>query len=359
MAGQSSIEWTDRTWNPVVGCAIVSPGCTNCYAMKMAARIEAMGTVPHYVGLTRKVNGKAVWSGVMRAAPDHVLTEPLRWKRPQRIFVNSMSDLFGEGVADETIDRVFAVMAIKGHHTYQILTKRADRMKAAIERIGRSIDILEGPARALGYTLKYEGMGTIPWPLPNVWLGVSAEDQPRADERLPLLMATPAARRIVSAEPLLGAIDFRWALSRNRAEIAAGFLRRGHFSPGLETLRPLDQIIVGGESGLGARPLWVPHVRDIVQQTLGTTTAVFVKQLGAVVHDRNDAGFDGCDRMSWPDMDPDDIEHDLTGFSDSYQGAPVRVHLRNRKGSDMDEWPADLRLRQMPLPSTSRTSNNG
>ena len=127
MASNSNIEWTDATWNPIVGCSIVSPGCTNCYAMQMAARIETMRP-SHYDGTTKKVNGNAVWTGKVALAPDTILTAPLRWKRPRKIFVNSMGDLFHESIPDADIDRAFAVMALSPQHTFQVLTKRAERM---------------------------------------------------------------------------------------------------------------------------------------------------------------------------------------------------------------------------------------
>src|SRR5690606_6198863 len=124
----TKIECTQRTWNPIVGCSIVSPGCTNCYAMQMAARIERMNPrLEHYKGLTKRVNGKAVWTGTLALAPGKTLLEPLRTKKPTMWFVNSMSDLFHEDVPDEWIDRVFAVMALTPQHTYQVLTKRSAR----------------------------------------------------------------------------------------------------------------------------------------------------------------------------------------------------------------------------------------
>lgn len=129
----SKIEWTEQTWNPVVGCSILSPGCIHCYAMRMAARIERMGSASHYAGTTKIVNGKPVWTGKIAPAPEHILFEPLRRLKPTMYFVNSMSDLFHEDLPDEEIDRVFAIMALTKQHTYQILTKRAGRMAAYFE----------------------------------------------------------------------------------------------------------------------------------------------------------------------------------------------------------------------------------
>jgi protein gp37 len=128
----SKIEWTERTWNPIVGCSVVSPGCTNCYAMKMAARIEAMGNQARYRGTTKKVNGNSVWTGKLAIAPDATISEPLRRRKPTTYFVNSMGDVFHEDLPDEWIDRVFAVMALSPRHTFQVLTKRAGRMRAYV-----------------------------------------------------------------------------------------------------------------------------------------------------------------------------------------------------------------------------------
>ena len=152
MADNTGIEWTDATWNPVVGCSIVSPGCTNCYAMQMAARIEKMQPESHYAGTTKRVNGNAVWTGKVALAPDHILTAPLRWKKPRRIFVNPMGDLFHESIPDAWIDRVFAVMALAPQHRFQLLTKRAKRMReycsdpATPFRVAKAMDAIKASA---------------------------------------------------------------------------------------------------------------------------------------------------------------------------------------------------------------------
>jgi len=170
------------------------------------------------------------------------------------------------------------------------------------------------------------------WPLSNVWLGVSVENQHFADERIPLLLQTPAAVRFISAEPLLGPVDLH--------------------SPVLEADSDgyLDWVIVGGESGAGARPFAVAWARSIVAQCQAAGVPVFVKQLGADVRDRNDAGFDGCSPTSWPESieERDAIEYELSGYREDWQGAEVRVHLRDRKGGDMAEWPSDLQVREFP-----------
>lgn len=234
---ETSIEWTEATWNPVVGCTIVTPGCTNCYAMRMAARIEAMGTAPHYAGTTKRVHRKAVWTGKLAMAPDAVISAPLRRRRPTTFFVNSMGDLFHEDCPDEWIHRVFAVMAQAHHHTFQVLTKRAQRMH----------DYLSGYRKV---------------PLRNVWIGVSTERQKEADERIPLLLGAPAAVRFISAEPLLAPLNIRDYVS------------------GKKKRPPLDWVIVGGESGPRARPIDRAWVEMIRAQCEGSDAAFFFKQWG-------------------------------------------------------------------------------
>lgn len=311
MADKTGIEWTDASWNPVVGCSVVSPGCTNCYAMTMAGRIEAMGTAPHYAGTTQGSKAGAIWTGKLALAPDHIVIQPLRWKHPRRIFVNSMGDLFHEDVPDEWIDRVFAVMALCPQHTFQILTKRADRMRRylgsehahssdAAERIGYRImvmmedddvahpdhwsitasSLIHGPTPAIAAYPRPRR-----WPLPNVWLGVSAEDQRRADERIPDLLATPAALRFVSAEPLLGPIDFTHLPAGDGLMLDA---LSGLHSDAEEAITgvidqpdpKLDWIIVGGESGKGARPMSIQWAREIRDQCKSAGVAFFFKQWG-------------------------------------------------------------------------------
>lgn len=276
----TKIEWTEATWNPIVGCSILSPGCTNCYAMKMAARIEAMGTAPHYAGTTRRVNGKAVWTGKLALAPERILTEPLRRKKPTMYFVNSMSDLFHEDVPDPWIDNVFAVMAMAPQHTFQVLTKRSDRMRrysngqwARREALGALMEQIGGDEREGWFAPESDGKRG--WsgmcvPLPNVWLGVSTERQKETDERMPDLLAATAAVRFVSAEPLLGPIDFT-SIARKTSE---GLMRPldGRF-------RTLDWIIVGGESGPGARPMNPEWARSIRDQCVKAGVAFFMKQM--------------------------------------------------------------------------------
>lgn len=290
MGDKTGIEWTDATWNPLAGCSVVSPGCTNCYAMKEAARLERMGGKggAKYAGLTTPSKAGPVWTGEVRLHQPS-LSQPLRWGRARRIFVNSMSDLFHESVPDEAIDRVFVVMALAARHTFQVLTKRSARMRAYIAGFSweravescrgadgasviprHSIDDLRG---AFGLRPRRPSEADCSaWPAPNVWLGVSVEDQRRAEERIPDLLATAAAVRFVSMEPLLGPVDLRnidlpggyasidalqpWTVAKDREEW-------GDEST-LKVDRPaLDWVIVGGENG--PRPMhpdWVRAIRD-------------------------------------------------------------------------------------------------
>lgn len=252
MSDKSAIEWTDATWNPVTGCSKVSPGCAHCYAETLA--LTRLRGRDGYPGLPWTPENAAA-NVVLR--PER-LDQPLRWRRPRRIFVNSLSDLFHEQVPDAFIDRVFAVMAMCDgirsngrRHTFQVLTKRPERMRAYLTdpetpwRIHSSVVKLN-----VGYyppirepnAQGYRGLDTGQWeiPLPNVWLGVSVENQRWADERIPHLLATPAAVRFLSCEPLLGPLD-------------------------LAGVRHLGWVIVGGESGPGHRPVdpaWVRSIRD-------------------------------------------------------------------------------------------------
>lgn len=281
----SKIEWTGQTWNPIVGCSIVSPGCTHCYAMRMAARIERMSPgAAHYKGLTKPSKAGPVWTGKVALAPEKTLLEPLRTKMPTTWFVNSMSDLFHEDVSDEWIDRVFAVMALCPQHTFQVLTKRSARMRAyvvALEQRRATGETMFAPD-VIGHV---EGLAAIArrgWPLPNVWLGISSERQQEADARIPDLLATPAAVRFVSAEPLLAPVDFtfvgdakgsdgefRYDALTGRALPWGGVIAgTGVWSTNADKVRPcprLDWIIVGGESGPNARmmdPDWARSIRD-------------------------------------------------------------------------------------------------
>lgn len=263
MSDGTKIEWTDATWNPVTGCSVVSPGCTNCYAMGLAG--TRLRNHPSRAGLTDESKAGPVWNGKVRLNEDW-LTQPLKWRRPRTIFVCAHGDLFHENVPDEWIDRVFRVINMTPHHTYQILTKRARRMRQYMSDQERVIQVA------------FEGRAE--WPPRNAWLGVSAEDQKRADERVPDLLATPAAVRFVSAEPLLGPIDFNEIIPNPIA---------WNFKHGFDGL---NWIIVGGESGPGARPMHPDWVRSIRDQCASAGVAFFFKQWGewevAVDRERDD-----------------------------------------------------------------------
>ncbi|WP_196504032.1 phage Gp37/Gp68 family protein [Aestuariivirga litoralis] len=286
MGDKSGIEWTDATWNPIVGCSIVSPGCTNCYAMRMAYRLDAIAQdhgkpaagIYHYLGTTQQSRGGPVWTGKLAIAPDKIFNQPLRWKKPRRVFVNSMGDLFHEFVPDEAIDRVFAIMALCPQHTFQVLTKRSKRMREYMAgdwsvRVYGALDGKPGSGAACGWLAGGK-------PLRNVWLGVSAEDQTRADERIPDLLATPAAKRFVSAEPLLGPINFQNICPE---DTQFGSLTGEGWSCGnTEDCRishpKLDWIICGGESGPGFRPMPIAWAENIMRQCKAAGTAFFFKQ---------------------------------------------------------------------------------
>jgi protein gp37 len=229
MAGRSVIEWTEATWNPIAGCAMVSPGCTNCYAQRMAARLQAMG-IEKYAGTTRKSGRRGVWTGNINL-DDSTMEAPLKWRKPLRIFVNSMSDLFQDSVPERFISSVWQVMEKAHWHSFQILTKRAERM----------CEILRGSSYPM---------------LKNVWLGTSVENQDYT-WRIGLLRETPAQIRFVSFEPLIGPVI------------------------GVD-LSGVHWAIVGGESGPGARKMeawWVEELRDICREQ---GVAFFFKQWGGV-----------------------------------------------------------------------------
>jgi protein gp37 len=346
MSEKTGIEWTDATWNPVRGCSRVSPGCQNCYAERVAARFGGLhrgdGEIDlhngPFMGFAEMTPQGPRWTGKV-ALIEERLVEPLSWRKPKRIFVNSMSDLFHESLPDEAIDRVFAVMALAPQHTFQILTKRAARMRAYFtpDRQER-VRAAAGNLAANGdETADYAwGRG---WPLPNVWLGVSAEDQERADERIPLLLDTPAAVRFVSAEPLLGPVDLGLYLSRDAMFPMPGFK---------DCLPGLKWVIVGGESGPGARACDQAWIRLIVRKCRIAGVPCFVKQLGALLGGYPD-GFivDRWVGKGWKSVPPAfRADHD-----------PARSHrptdaigfqLSDRKGGDPAEWPEDLRVREFP-----------
>jgi protein gp37 len=243
MSQASAIEWTEATWNPVTGCDWVSPGCDHCYARTLAKRMKAMGSVRYQNdGFDRAL--KVVTPGFGLTLHHDKLAEPLRWRKPRVVFVNSMSDLFHEGVDDPFIEQVWRTMQETPQHTYQILTKRPRRLLAWTTRRWR--DELEE------------------MPLPNVWLGTSVENQEWADRRIPLLAQTPAAVRFLSCEPLLGPITIQVSLKK-----ACSSIREA-----------IDWVIVGGESGPKARPVDEKWVRDLRDECVAHGVDFFFKQWG-------------------------------------------------------------------------------
>lgn len=309
MSATTGIEWTDATWNPVTGCTKVSAGCDHCYAEKFAERWR--GTPGHYFE-----NGFDV-----QLRPDK-LDLPLTWRKPKRIFVNSMSDLFHDQVPDEYIAEVFAVMALAPQHTFQVLTKRHARMRSLLNSGPFQTAVAEHIlARTDADEVKDVGD---PFPLPNVWLGVSTENQQWANIRIPALLDTLAAVRFISAEPLLGPIDLHrtrpHSCDEHGRDICPPWLIQG-----------LDWVIVGGESGRGARPMNPDWARSLRDQCTAAGVSFLFKQWGEWVAE---------------DQSPEDII--LPGKSTRHWGddAPgvykVGKHRAGREldGRTWDQYPA-------------------
>jgi len=253
MSKKSKIEWTDVTWNPVTGCTKASAGCQNCYAERMAKRLKAMDASGYADGFKPTMH------------PER-LTEPMKWKKPKKIFVCSMGDLFHEDVTFDFIGEVFWRMAQEEQHTFQVLTKRPARMVAFF-------NWLRGKMDAGLVSLRSDEE----WPLPNVWLGVTAENQEMANERIPLLLECPAAPvRFVSCEPLLGPIDFTRAMF---GENPRGMNCFG-FTDGFGYEAFLQWVIVGGESGQKARPMHPEWAWDIRDQCIAADVPLMFKQWG-------------------------------------------------------------------------------
>ena len=276
MSDRSAIEWTDATWNPVTGCTKVSPGCDNCYAETFAERWRGIPGHPYEQGFD------------LRLWRDR-LDQPLSWRNPRRVFVNSMSDLFHDDVPDSFIADVFAVMAVAERHTFQVLTKRHGRLRSLLNNPAWVEDIsLEIAQLTVGdghpepsWSVSRVGDW---WPLPNVWIGVSVEDQKRADLRIPALLDTPAAVRFLSCEPLLGPVDldgWLFAFCRRTDGHCPRLERGARCEDCLPDRQDLHWVIVGGESGHGARPMhpdWVRRLRDRCWQA---DVPFFFKQFGA------------------------------------------------------------------------------
>jgi len=324
--GKTSIEWTEFSINPIrarlgdaVGhyCEKVSPGCARCYSSTLQRRFR-MPEFQHQRGEAEPFldAGK--------------LQEVLRRRKPTTYFWCDMTDMFGEWVPDEWIAACFGVMAATPHHTHQILTKRAERMRRWFDGLPMAPHMyLAGCAdEATKVTTPkeaeriYRGVEERPWPLPNVWLGVSVEDQKRADERIPHLLQTPAAIRFLSCEPLLGGVDLRrvvWEGSTNgHVDVLRGgtWSKRWGFVNHSDMPATVDWVIWGGESGNGARPMHLAWARRIVRDCEEAGVPVFGKQMGRLP--TNDHG--------------------------------AVIDVRHRKGADPTFWPEDLMVREVPTP---------
>lgn len=300
MADHTEIEWTDATWNPITGCSVVSPGCTHCYAMALAG--TRLKNHDSRSGLTKKANGKHVWTGEVRFNAQW-LDQPLRWTKPRMIFVCAHGDLFAEGAPDEWIDQVFAVMALAPQHTFQVLTKRPERMREYVKALpARSGAVGKWAAWHWGAqdpdALHDQVSDAVRTPLPNVWLGVSVEDQRRADERIPILLDTPAAIRWISAEPLLGPLDLKdlrkfnpdglpWIDGLRGLVTRGDYLARSPNECSFNTrvtipgeLPHLDWVVAGGESGPNARPMHPDWARSLRDQCAAAGAPFLFKQWG-------------------------------------------------------------------------------
>lgn len=335
----SKIEWTDETWQVTTGCEEVSPGCGHCYARTMSKRLRAMALADIAVGkdpgkkrfYIDAVDDNGRWTKSVVTRPD-ALEEPLRWKKPRAVFVDSMSDLFHPSVPFEFIIASLGVMNAASMHTFQILTKRPERMAECCELLsaagglGKYIrsdsgrEVLRSYFDAVAKTeviggrtyrtmddpwMQVMNAAAISlWPLPNVWLGTSVENMD-CMSRIDHLLECPAAVRFISAEPLLERTDFAF---RNR----------------VDDKRRIDWVIVGGESGPNARPCNVQWIREIVEDCGIAGVPVFVKQLGAA-----------------PVWEPEEFHEEVEGGL---------LNLKDKKGGDPDEWPRGLNVRQFPAP---------
>lgn len=343
----TKLEWTDRVWNPFRGCRRVSPGCENCYAEKIAGRWSRAGAPYHGVVTLSQRSGEARWNGEA-VVVQHLIGEPFRWgKKPLRCFVNSMSDLFYDGFSFVDIAAVFGVMAATPHITYQVLTKRAWRMRQWFLAYQGARECLEEAKRLLGKDAtpkELAALDAVPrdiWPLPNVWLGCSVEDQQRADERMPDLVQTPAHVRFVSQEPQLTAVSYgidlgattncfgllscatcygRGSVSKGTYDLDGWRVEQECPAPGCLNGLAIHQVILGGESGTGARPCDLTGMSATAQQLKSAGVKVFVKQAGSAPMIRTDGG------------------------------ELVPVKLLHRKGADLREVPSvlGLHLREFP-----------
>lgn len=336
----TAIQWTDLSTNPVVfhdgagkkhwHCEKVSAGCTNCYAETLEKRFGGDGA--GYIAKNTPDRHASLDEAELRRILRYRVKDG-----KNRVFPFDMTDVFAPWVTDEMLDRLFAVFALRPDLVFQVLTKRPARMREYIERVARlgwaHIDVgqrFRGGV-SLGYSLHPGALNPLlPWPLPNVWLGTSVEDQPAADTRIPHLLATPAAVRFLSCEPLLGPVTFD--LSWWGRCFHLGFAGRDAEANHLNCACHLDWVIIGGESGVGARPMDLAWVRSLLAQCRAAGVAPFVKQLGA-------KPYNGHDQLAYDTV------------------LSPRLKLRDRHGGNWDEWPADLRVREFP--NEQRGTQNG
>ncbi|WP_329474191.1 phage Gp37/Gp68 family protein (plasmid) [Streptomyces sp. NBC_01723] len=291
MSTDSSIEWTEKTWSPTTGCDQISPGCTNCYALTMAKRLKGMGQAKYQNDGNPKTSGPGF---ALTVHPD-ALDEPYRWKKPRKVFVNSMSDLFHARVPRDFLAQVFAVMAFTPQHSYQILTKRPERAARILADSSFAKTVEKAMYDDDAYATLARG-GLKSWPLPNVWIGTSIESDDYT-RRAKALRNTPAAIRFISAEPLLGPL------------------------PSLN-LTDIDWLIIGGESGPGARVLEPWWIDDLIYEARQAGAAPFVKQLGSVWARHTTVA--GKTVAAWGDT----------------------------KGGNPAHWPDQLRIREYPKAAT-------
>lgn len=330
MSTSTSIEWATKTWGPVLGCKKVSSGCDNCYAIRTAHRLASNPNpkvgVP-YTGLTERTEHGLEWTGIVRTLPER-LGDPLKWRKPERIFVNSQSDLFHPAVGEEFTARVFATMAASPRHVYQVLTKRP--VIAA--------RLLRNPAfwvRVERYAWEL-GQPGVPFrlqtPLLNVWIGTSVEDQATADERIPKLLQIPASVRWISAEPLLGPITFTHLHTHCPVHDFAG----GFCSGPCPHRYFLDWVVIGGESGPDARPMhpdWARSIRD--QCTAAGGVPILLKQRGAWTWDP-EGGIRPGDICMSPDGFTDTAGTDYVCYANESDGTHLRRVGKKAAGRELD-----------------------
>lgn len=337
MSEHSPIGWTDATWPIVAGCDYVSPGCANCWAVRdswrMAHNPNPKVHSAYFGTVDKQDSGKLVWSGIVRTLPLR-LDWPLKWRKPRRIFVCSQADLFNPKVPFEFIAAAFGVMAACPEHTFQVLTKHADRMRAFFgwletQQGGALPTCLWEARKALGdrFASREPFLDALPaWPLENVWLGVTVEDQKRANERIPHLIATSAAKRWLSVEPMLEPIDL-WAA-------------RG--CPPASLQSALDWVVCGGESAqtrANTRPFDIAWARDLLEQCHGAGVPFFMKQLGTAPIWN---GHTLPDQWWPPSMRKEDRGE---GF---FRVLPPEGKNARYKFPEPEHWPEDLRVQEFP-----------